>query len=189
MRTARWLFGGYLALISVLVVPISLAGQAVLGGSGVSPDTYVLALPLALDQPMLAMMVYVGGFSAATGMVIVASVALATMVSNDLVMPALLRGGALHDNVLREKGGIERQVVWVRRATILALAMMAYAYHRGGVAEETLAQHGLLAFAAVAQFAPALLAGLYWRGANWATAANASRPCWARVSSATPPRW
>jgi PAS domain S-box-containing protein len=170
VRTARWLFGGYLALISVLVVPISLAGQAVLGGSGVSPDTYVLALPLALDQPMLAMMVYVGGFSAATGMVIVASVALATMVSNDLVMPALLRGGALHDNVLREKGGIERQVVWVRRATILALAMMAYAYHRGGVAEETLAQHGLLAFAAVAQFAPALLAGLYWRGASRAGA-------------------
>lgn len=165
VRTARWLFGGYLALISVLVVPITLAGGAVLGASGASPDTYVLALPLAMDQQTLAMMVYVGGFSAATGMVIVASVALATMVSNDLVIPALLRSGAL-----RESQGIDRQVLWVRRGTILALAMMAYAYHRGAVGQDTLAEHGLLAFAAVAQFAPALVGGLYWRGASRAGA-------------------
>ncbi|RDZ26423.1 hybrid sensor histidine kinase/response regulator [Lysobacter silvisoli] len=161
LRPARWLFGGYLALISLLVVPITLTGQAVLSGTTVSPDTYVLALPLALDQQTLALMVYIGGFSAATGMVIVASVALATMVSNDLIVPALLRSGALH-----ESQGIDRQVLWVRRATILVLAMMAYAYHRASAGADSLAQHGLLAFAAVAQFAPALIGGLYWRGAS-----------------------
>ena len=160
LRPARWLFGAYLVIVSVLVVPITLSGQALLAGTGTSPDTYVLALPLALDQNALAMIAYVGGFSAATGMVIVASVALATMVSNDLVMPLLLRSGAL-----REGASIDRQVLWVRRATIVALALMAYAYHRGS-AGETLAQHGLLAFAAVAQFAPALIGGLYWRGAS-----------------------
>jgi Na+/proline symporter/signal transduction histidine kinase len=165
LRPARWLFGGYLALFTVLVVPITLAGQSVLGGTGVSPDTYVLALPLALKQETLALMVYIGGFSAATGMVIVASVALATMVSNDLVVPLLLRGG-----VLRESGSIDRQVLWIRRATILALALMAFAYHRGAIGDDTLAQHGLLAFAAVAQFAPALIGGLYWRGASRAGA-------------------
>lgn len=165
LRPARWLFGGYLALISLLVVPITLTGQAVLGGSSVSPDTYVLALPLALKQETLALMVYIGGFSAATGMVIVASVALATMVSNDLVVPLLLRSGAL-----RETQGIDRQVLWVRRATILVLAMMAYAYHRASIGADSLAQHGLLAFAAVAQFAPALIGGLYWRGASRAGA-------------------
>jgi len=125
LRPARWLFGGYLALITVLVVPITLAGQAVLGASGVSPDTYILALPLALEQETLALIVYIGGFSAATGMVIVASVALATMVSNDLIVPLLLRSGALHQGQ-----GIDRQVLWVRRATILGLALMAYGYHR-----------------------------------------------------------
>ncbi|KQZ56858.1 MULTISPECIES: PAS domain-containing hybrid sensor histidine kinase/response regulator [unclassified Lysobacter] len=165
LRPARWLFGGYLALISLLVVPITLTGQAVLAGSSVSPDTYVLALPLALKQETLALMVYIGGFSAATGMVIVASVALATMVSNDLIVPLLLRSGAL-----RETQGIDRQVLWVRRATILVLAMMAYAYHRASVGADSLAQHGLLAFAAVAQFAPALIGGLYWRGASRAGA-------------------
>lgn len=165
LRPARWLFGGYLALISLLVVPITLTGQAVLSGSSVSPDTYVLALPLALKQETLALMVYIGGFSAATGMVIVASVALATMVSNDLIVPLLLRSGAL-----RETQGIDRQVLWVRRATILVLAMMAYAYHRASIGADSLAQHGLLAFAAVAQFAPALIGGLYWRGASRAGA-------------------
>ena len=165
LRRARWLFGGYLALISLLVVPITLAGQAVLGGTGASPDTYVLALPLALDRSALALVVYIGGFSAATGMVIVASVALATMVSNDLVVPALLRSGALH-----EGQKIDRPVLWVRRLTIALLALMAYAYHRGALGQPGLAQHGLLAFAAVAQFAPALIGGLYWRGASRAGA-------------------
>jgi len=164
LRPARWLFGAYLAIFSLLVVPITLAGQSLLAGTGTSPDTYVLALPMALDHDALALMAYVGGFSAATGMVIVASVALATMVSNDLVMPLLLRSGALH-----EGASIDRQVLWVRRLTIVGLALMAYAYHRGS-AGETLAQHGLLAFAAVAQFAPALIGGLYWRGASRAGA-------------------
>jgi len=161
LRVARWFFGGYLVLISLMVVPITLAGQAVLGGSGISPDTYVLALPLALDQGALALIVYIGGFSAATGMVIVTSVALATMVSNDLIVPALLRTGTLRQT----SPGIERQVLWVRRGTIVGLALMAYAYHRGS-AGGSLAEHGLLAFAAVAQFAPALIGGLYWRGAS-----------------------
>jgi len=164
LRPARWLFGAYLVIFSLLVVPITLAGQSLLAGTGTSPDTYVLALPMALDHDALALMAYVGGFSAATGMVIVASVALATMVSNDLVMPLLLRSGAL-----REGASIDRQVLWVRRLTIVGLALMAYAYHRGS-AGETLAQHGLLAFAAVAQFAPALIGGLYWRGASRAGA-------------------
>ena len=165
LRVARWFFGGYLVLISLMVVPITLAGAAVLGGTGVSPDTYVLALPLALDQGALALIVYIGGFSAATGMVIVTSVALATMVSNDLIVPALLRTGALRQTA----PGIDRQVLWVRRATILGLALMAYAYARGSVGG-SLADHGLLAFAAVAQFAPALIGGLYWRGASRAGA-------------------
>jgi len=170
LRSARWLFGGYLALISVLVVPITLAGQAVLGGTGVSPDTYVLALPLQLDRQALALMVYIGGFSAATGMVIVSSVALSTMVSNDLVMPLLLRSGLLHEGAPHQSPGIDRQVLWVRRITIVMLALMAYGYHRASLGANGLAQHGLLAFAAVAQFAPALIGGLYWRGASRAGA-------------------
>ena len=163
VRRARWLFSGYLLVICLFVLPITAAGKAVLSGAGVAPDTYVLALPMAMDNTALALAAYVGGFSAATGMVIVASVALATMVSNDLVMPLLWRG-RLTDAGSREHLG--RRVLWVRRIAIVAIALLAYAYYRGAGESGSLAAFGLLAFAAVAQFAPALIGGLYWRGAS-----------------------
>ncbi len=162
LRVARWLFGGYLLLFSLLVVPLSLTGSALFAGSAVSPDSYVLAMPMHFDQDWLALAAYLGGFSAATGMVIMASIALATMVSNDLVMPVLLRLRGTR----AARVAIERQVLWVRRGTIVALALMAFAYHRAVQGHGSLAEYGLLAFAAVAQFAPALIGGLFWRGAS-----------------------
>ncbi len=163
VRRARWLFSGYLVIICVLVVPITAAGQFVFAGTGISPDTYVLALPLRMDNTALALAAYVGGFSAATGMVIVASVALATMVSNDLVMPVLWRGSLTDPG---ERQHLGQRVLWVRRIAIVAIALLAYAYYRGAGAGGSLAAFGLLAFAAVGQFAPALIGGLYWRGAS-----------------------
>ncbi|MGY0505743.1 hybrid sensor histidine kinase/response regulator [Luteimonas sp. e5] len=162
LRPARWMFGGYLLLFSLLVVPLSIACVALFAGTGVSPDSYVLALPLHFDQEWLALAAYLGGFSAATGMVIMASIALATMVSNDLVMPVMLRlrGAAVGETV------IAGRLLWVRRATIIALALFAFGYQRVVRGHGSLAEYGLLAFAAVAQFAPALFAGLYWRGAS-----------------------
>lgn len=162
VRRARWMFTGYLVLICLMVLPITVAGQALLG-NGVPADAYVLALPLSQGNTGLALAAYVGGFSAATGMVIVASVALATMVSNDLVMPVLWRTrwfGAQHRNP------VGNTVLWVRRATIVLLALLAYTYYRSAGATGNLAAFGLLAFAAVAQFAPGLIGGLYWRGAS-----------------------
>ncbi len=163
IRKARWLFSGYLLLTSVMVVPIAAAGVALFGNAGsVASDTFVLALPLAEGREALALAAYIGGFSAATGMVIVASIALATMVSNDLVMPVLLRRGWAERHAA---GDLASLVLWVRRIAILLLSLCAYGYHRwaGG---DTLAAYGLMAFAAVAQFAPGLIGGLYWRGAS-----------------------
>jgi PAS domain S-box-containing protein len=163
LRRARLWFPLYLVVISVLVVPIALAGAAAFSSSGVHPDTYVLRLPLLHDQRALALLVYIGGFSAATGMVIVASVALATMVSNDLVMPALLRWRASR---LDRQPDLSRLVLRIRRITIVALALAAFGYYRATAGNQNLASIGLLSFAAVAQFAPAIIGGLYWRGAS-----------------------
>ena len=165
LRPARWMFIGYLALVSIMVLPIALAGQALPGADAMSADSHVLTLPLAHGHEWLALAAYIGGLSAATGMVIVASVALSTMVSNDLVVPLLLRRG-----LLQHGAGIEQRVLLIRRIAILLLAVVAFAYHRHALGQQLLAQHGLLAFAAVAQFAPALIGGLYWRGASRAGA-------------------
>jgi PAS domain S-box-containing protein len=163
VRTARLVFTGYLAVFTVLVVPIVLSGLGTGVATSHQPDSLVLTLPLLRDAPALAVIAFLGGLSAATAMVIVSSIALATMITNDLVMPALWRGRWLKTT---EGGDIGRIVLWLRRAAILTLALLAYAYHRNTAAPASLASIGLLAFAAVAQFAPAILAGLYWRRAT-----------------------
>lgn len=163
LRRARWLFPLYLAIVSVLVLPIATAGMQAAQGSTVAADAWVLWLPLAHDNRLLAVFAYIGGFSAATGMVIVASVALATMVSNDLVMPALLRVRALR---LEQRADLSPIVLGVRRVTIVALGLLAFLYYRLSTHTQNLAAIGLLSFAAVAQFAPAIVCGLYWRGAS-----------------------
>lgn len=163
IRRARWMFGGYLVLVTLAVLPIAAAGLAmpgVTGGAGA--DTLVLGLPLSEGRNLLALFAYVGGFSAATGMVIVSSVALATMVSNDLVMPPLLARGWAQ----RRGGGFASTVLWIRRIAIVCFAALAWGYYRLSSSETTLASYGLMSFAAVAQFAPALIGGLYWRGAS-----------------------
>ncbi len=163
IRRARWMFGAYLVIISAMVIPIATAGVTLFGtGGSVADDSMVLALPLAEGRKFLALVAYVGGFSAATGMVIVASIALATMVSNDLVMPVLLRRSGDH----QEAADVASRVLWIRRTAILLLALVAYSYYRGSSNDSTLASYGLMAFAAVAQFAPGLIGGLYWRGAS-----------------------
>jgi PAS domain S-box-containing protein len=163
VRTARLVFTGYLAVFTVLVVPIVLSGLGTGVATSHKPDSLVLTLPLLRDAPWLAVIAFLGGLSAATAMVIVSSIALATMITNDLVMPTLWRGRWLKTTGDHDIG---RLVLWLRRAAILSLALLAYAYHRNTVAPASLASIGLLAFAAVAQFAPAILAGLYWRRAT-----------------------
>ena len=163
LRRARIWFPAYLLVFSLLVPPIALAAWPLLLGSGVSADAAVLWLPLSQGQDALALLAYIGGFSAATGMVIVASVALSIMISNDLVMPWLVRVRKLH---LDHDGNLSRVVLWVRRVGIVALAALAFAYYRFTAHSDSLTATGLLAFAAVAQFMPAMLAGLFWNGAS-----------------------
>jgi PAS domain S-box-containing protein len=163
LRKARWVFSGYLVVFTLLVVPVVLAGLGAELGHHHHPDSFVLSLPMERGATGVAILVFVGGLSAATGMVIVASIALATMITNDLVMPVLWRSRWLH---LDRDADVGQSLLWMRRATILFIALLAYAYHHNTVAPASLASIGLLAFAAVAQFAPAIVTGLYWRGAT-----------------------
>ncbi|MDP2333366.1 MAG: ATP-binding protein [Reyranella sp.] len=163
LRTARWLFPVYLVLINLLVVPIAAAGLLLLGPNA-SPDLYVLQLPLANGEGWLSAFVFIGGLSAATSMVIVACMALSGMIGNELVMPYLLRRqrgwGA---GVAREMGPL---VVFVRRAAVVLILMAGYAYERMISGYLPLASIGLISFCAVANLAPGLVLGLYWRGAH-----------------------
>ncbi|WP_119302706.1 NahK/ErcS family hybrid sensor histidine kinase/response regulator [Dongia deserti] len=156
LSRARWLFPLYMLLINLFVVPIALAGLALLG-PGHNPDLFVLSLPLLGGNDWLSIFVFIGGLSAATSMVAVACMALSGMVGNELVMPLLLRRNE------EMKGNIGRRALLVRRLSVVAILLAAYAYHRTIAGLLPLATIGMVSFCAVANFAPALVLGLYWR--------------------------
>lgn len=159
LETARWLFPIYLVLINLFVIPIAAAGLLLLGPQ-VSPDLYVLKLPLVGGESWLSAFVFIGGLSAATSMVIVACMALSGMIGNELLMPYLLRRQA---GVARDMGPL---VVLVRRAAVVLILMAGYAYERIISGYLPLASIGLISFCAVANFAPGLVLGLYWQRAH-----------------------
>jgi Na+/proline symporter/signal transduction histidine kinase len=160
LKRAVWLFPLYLFVINIFVLPIAFAGLLRFPQGAVDPDYYVLALPLAEDQGMLAMLVFIGGLSASTGMVIVETIALSTMVCNDLVVPLLLRVSKLR---LAEQHNLSRLLLTIRRVTITLLLLLGFVYFRWTGAAYALVSIRLVTFAAVAQFAPALLGGIYWK--------------------------
>lgn len=167
LKRAVWVFPLYLLLINVFVLPIALGGLLHFGSGAMNPETFVLSLPLSQGFEVLALFAFVGGLSAATGMVIVEAIAVSTMVCNDLVMPWLLR---LRHFQARAGADLTGTLLGIRRAAILLILLLGYLYfHLAGEAY-ALVSIGLISFAAVAQFAPALLGGMYWKGGTRAGA-------------------
>jgi Na+/proline symporter/signal transduction histidine kinase/CheY-like chemotaxis protein len=166
LRRARWMFPAYLVLINIFVMPIALAGLITFSGNSVDGDMFVLALPLAGGSTLLTVIAFLGGLSAATAMVIVESVALAIMVSNDLIVPLVLRRHARVADGGQSIGGL---LLKIRRIAIFAMLLLGYLYYRVS-GDAQLASIGLLSFAAVSQFAPAFFGGLFWRRATAAGA-------------------
>ncbi|MFM8990041.1 MAG: histidine kinase, partial [Alphaproteobacteria bacterium] len=160
---ASWMFPLYLLLINAFVLPIALAGLLSFPAGGVDGDLFVLALPLSAGATHVALVAFVGGLAAATGMVIVETIALATMLCNDLAMPILLRSRRLG---LAARADLTGLLAGIRRGSIVLVLTLGYLYFELIGGSYALASIGLLSFAAVAQFAPTILGGMYWRGAT-----------------------
>jgi Na+/proline symporter/signal transduction histidine kinase len=161
LNKAIWLFPVYMLAINVFVLPIAFGGLLRFPDGNVDADTFVLTLPMAEKQPLLALLVFIGGLSAATGMVIVETIALSTMVCNDFVMPVLLRLRRLRLNERRDLTGL---LLGIRRGAIVLILLLGYLYFKLAGEAYALVSIGLISFAAVAQFAPAILGGIFWKG-------------------------
>ncbi len=161
LNKAIWLFPLYMLAINVFVLPIAFGGLLRFPDGSVDADTFVLTLPMAEKQEFLALFVFVGGLSAATGMVIVETIALSTMVCNDLVMPVLLRMRGLRLNERRDLTGL---LLTIRRGAIVLILLLGYLYFKLAGEAYALVSIGLISFAAVAQFAPVVLGGIFWKG-------------------------
>ena len=160
LARASWAFPAYLFLMSLFILPIAVVGMERLPNA--NPDMLVLTLPLSEGQGALAMLAFLGGFSSATSMVIVETMALATMVSNHVIMPLWLR---LRPNAAL-RSDLRSWVLWARRISILAVLGFGFAYFRLSGGSEALAAIGLIAFVGMAQVLPAVLGGIFWRGAT-----------------------
>lgn len=159
LATAGWAFPLYLIGMSLFIVPIAVIGLEHMP-AGSNPDLFVLTLPLAFDKGWLAMLAFLGGFSSATSMVIVAAIALATMVSNHIVTPLWLR---IRPGVSEDLRGV---VLTARRLSILGVLALGYVYYRMMNEAAALSEIGLISFVGAAQVLPALVGGLCWRGAT-----------------------
>lgn len=157
LKQASWLFPIYLLAINLFVIPIAIAGELSLDGS-IDPDTYVLALPLFFDQQILAVVSYIGGFSAAIGMMLISTIALSTMLSQNVVIPLFIRKS---DSAISLK-----QTMYIKRVSVFAILLLAYLFYKIVAEQFSIVSIGLISFAAVSQFSPALFGTLYWSDFN-----------------------
>jgi Na+/proline symporter/signal transduction histidine kinase len=163
LARAIWLFPLYLLVINIFVLPIAVSGLLHFPAGQVDADTFVLTIPMQEQAEGLALLAFIGGLSAATGMVIVAAIALSTMICNDLVMPALLRISWLR---ITERGDLSSLLLRIRRGAIILLLLLSFAYFRFIGQPDALVTIGLVSFAAAAQFAPAIIGGIFWKGGS-----------------------
>lgn len=159
LRTARWLFPLYLLAITTFVLPIALAGSMLLDTDVVSSDTFVLALPLHTDNAPVALAAFIGGLSATSSMIIVATLALGIMIANNLITPLWLKIRLAKRSV----GSMQSSgILTIRRLTVLVVLSVAFWYHLNISQSAPLVKSGIVAIALLAQMLPAMLFGLYW---------------------------
>lgn len=161
IKKAAWILPLYLFLINIFVLPITFGGLIRFPLGNVNPDTFVLTLPLAEHQAMLAIFVFLGGLSASTAMVAVSSVSISTMVSNNLMIPIMVRLGFLGLSTSQDLSGL---ILKIRRFTIVLLLLLGYLYFRLTSGHLSLVTIGLLSFAAAAQCGPVIICGIFWKG-------------------------
>lgn len=163
LKTARWLFPFYLLISNLFILPIALVGFLNFDSTGFQQQYLTLWIPIASDAKGLALLAYIGGLSAGTSMVIVASIALSTMLSNEILLPLIIRSRVIALDQIHDLGQF---VIRLRRISIVAVLLLAFLYYRLLTEFNILSEIGLLSFVAVAQFAPPLVLGLIWRGGN-----------------------
>ncbi|WP_326935442.1 ATP-binding protein [Flavobacterium sp. PL11] len=159
IKTAVWLFPLYLLLFNLFVFPIAWGGNILFDGRGHNSDTYSLLIPQLFNNTTLTVLVFLGGFSAAISMIIVSSISLSTMLSNNLLIPYGFIGSL--ENVSQEKNN--KRIVNSRKVGIFSLIILSYVIYRVFILDYSLFSIGLVAFVIIAQLAPAFFGAIFWR--------------------------
>lgn len=163
LRYTRWLLPLYLGAFALFALPAAQAGAQLFSGLEISPDSYVLILPRWAGSEGILALTFIGALSAATGMVVVGTIALSIMISNELIVPTWLRLSSKRALNSADLGGSLRLI---RRLSIIVVLLMSWGLERVFSDTKGLAAMGLVSFAAMVQLLPAILAALYWRNGH-----------------------
>lgn len=159
IKTAIWLFPLYLLLFNIFVYPIAWGGNILFSGSTGNADTYSLLIPQYFNNTTITVLVFLGGFSASISMIVVASIGLSIMLSNNLLIPYGFLG-TLQSDVQDQNS---KRIVNIRKVCIFLLIIVAYLIYRFYVLDYNLFSIGLVSFVVMAQLAPAFFGALLWR--------------------------
>ncbi|MCL6461454.1 MAG: GHKL domain-containing protein [Flavobacterium micromati] len=159
VHTAIWLFPLYLLIFNLFVFPIAWGGNILFEGKNFNSDTYSLLIPQLFNNNTLTVIVFLGGFSAAISMIIVSSIALATMLSNNLLIPYGFIGAL--ENSSQQKNS--KRIINSRKIGIFSLVILAYVIYRIFILDYSLVSIGLVSFVVIAQLAPAFFGAIFWR--------------------------
>lgn len=159
IRTAIWLFPLYLLLFNLFVYPIAWGGNILFEGKEVNPDMFSLLIPQLFDNTFMTVLVFLGGFSAAISMIVVSSITLSTMLSNNLLIPYGILGSLQKEN---QETNNER-IVNIRRIGIFLMIILAFIYYRYFIMDFSLVSVGMISFVIVAQLGPAFFGAIFWK--------------------------
>ncbi|MEM1136701.1 MAG: ATP-binding protein [Bacteroidota bacterium] len=162
VKKATWLTPLYLFAISFLVLPIAFAGKLLLD-SQIEADTYLLSIPITQNMTAVALIVFIGGLAATSGMIIVSMISLSIMISNNIFLPLLLRIKLQYQYFLSD---LNSRLMQLRRVLIVAVMLLSYGFYKFFSINYSIVSIGLISFAGIAQLAPAVFFGMYWK---WAT--------------------
>jgi len=168
VRTAIWLFPLYLLLFNFFVYPIAWGGNILFDGQGMNSDMFSLLIPQSRGNEFMTVLVFLGGFSAAISMIVVSSISLSTMLSNNLLIPYGFLGSLQKDTQERNTSRIVR----IRRIGIFSLIILSFLYYRFFIMDYSLVSVGLISFVIVAQLAPAFFGALFWKRGSLIGAIN-----------------
>jgi Na+/proline symporter/signal transduction histidine kinase len=161
LKHAIWLLPLYLFLINVFVIPIALTGNSILGSDiSINADNYVIALPMYFKSNFIALIVFIGGFSAASGMIIMETIAISTMLTNSIILPTLLENRRFKEKF---KFKILNLAIFLRRFSIVFIVMCGFVFYKTIASQNSLVSLGMIAFVAISQFAPIVIAGIFWK--------------------------
>ena len=159
LKTAIWVFPLYLLIFNFFVFPIAWGGKILFLGQNVNPELFPILIPQKFGSILISVIVFLGGLSASISMIIISSVTLSIMLSNNVIIPY----GWIDTFKTKNDTFNNKNIVNIRKVSIFLLIITAFVFYKYLILESSLFSVGLVSFVLIAQLAPSFFGAIFWR--------------------------